>query len=72
MDSSQANVSPDDLADLDEVVAMRFGGVTPELTVLYSRITSHAQLSYLILVAANADSVNDVMDAIRHGDSPLG
>lgn len=81
--SRRARVASDeDREDLLQVLAMRFGPLPPAVTEAARRVTDFEAIDHLILVAANAQSLHEVIQALgtpgglplhsHHKAAPLG
>ncbi len=58
-----------DREDLYAIITMRFGAITKELRTLLLAIEEPTQVERLILVAANAPSLDILLDEIKQGDT---
>ena len=58
-----------DREDLLAIITMRFGAITKELQTLLFAIEKPTQVERLILVAANAPTLDILLDEIKQGDT---
>ncbi|MCL6564111.1 MAG: hypothetical protein K6U87_13995 [Firmicutes bacterium] len=64
--------SDEDRQDLLQVLTMRFGTLPPEVAEAVRRVTDFEAVDHLILVAANAPSLDEVLEALATpGGLPL-